>query len=156
MEYYLHTLKEEIKGVSSESQNIRKKEQQALTNGRKLKGIFSRKHAEGEIPPVAPQYELPENASEKAKEDYERFWGLHHRRTHILRKANRHNFLAYGYLRGKNYRDVEITSRENGEPIDVFSIASCIQEHKNLADNDMIDEEIKIERWIEEGNGRFA
>ncbi len=39
MEYYLHTMKEEIKAVAQFSNNIRKKEQQALANGRKLLDI---------------------------------------------------------------------------------------------------------------------
>ncbi len=155
MEYYLHTLKEEIKSVSVEASNIRNKEQKFLSNGRKLLGIFSRKHNKGEIPIVAPQYELPENPSIKAREDYERFWGLHNRRTHTLRKTNRHNFLAYGYLRGKSYREVEEKSREAGEPIDVFVLAQTVAEHKNLDDNSMIDEEILLQNWIEEGNGKL-
>ncbi len=153
MEYYLHTMKEEIKAVAQFSNNIRKKEQQALANGRKLLGIFSKKHQRDTPPPVAPQHQLPENPEIKAEEDYNRFWGLHRFRTHVLRKQNRHNFLAYGYLKGKSYREVEEKSREKGEPIDLYSVVVCIADHKDLKKYDLL--EFEVANWLKAGKANF-
>lgn len=155
MEYYLHTLQSEIKSVEAFAKDVRRKEQKALSNGRKLLGIYSRKHQKDEVPPVAPQFELPENPEKKALEDYERFWGLHRFRTDSLRKANRHNFVAYAYLKGKNYRSVEEKSRINGEPLSLYTLSLIVADHMNLNDNASIDEEMKIQQWLINGEAKF-
>jgi hypothetical protein len=37
--------------------------------------------------------------------------GLHNHRVGVVRRAARHSLLAYGFIRGKKYRDIEPTAR---------------------------------------------
>lgn len=37
---------------------------------------------------------------------------LHHHRTHTVRKETRHSHIAYGFLRGRQYMEIETFARE--------------------------------------------
>src|SRR5687768_3608540 len=105
-------LKLNIKAHAFLSKSIREQERHHLSNGRKLRGIFSKKHDQGEEKPVAPQNKIPEDADRFADEAYLRYWNLHETRVHGLRKETRAMNLAYAYLRGKSYLNIEQSCKE--------------------------------------------
>lgn len=152
-------LKSRIKSLAYESKEVRKQEKHVLTNVRKLKGIvpWSKKHQKGEerpAKPIAPQVKLPVKEvidKEIPLQEYE-FFGLHRYRTHFLRKEARHMHLAYGFLKGKKYSEIE--SIPGKEPIDTMYFidtltANCVR-HKHQV-NDFLKENFKrIEAFINE------
>lgn len=95
-----------------ESKLIRRKERHYLTNARALSGRYVKKHRKGEERPAKPEKvlraEAIENAVDKAREDYEKFWGLEHHRKHVLRKEARDTHLALNFLRGREFKECEI------------------------------------------------
>jgi len=152
-------LKNRLKALAYESKEVRKQEKHVLTNVRKLRGIvpWSKKHQKGEerpARPVQPQVKLPVKEvidKEIPLQEYE-FFGLHRYRTHFLRKEARHMHLAYGFLKGKKYSEIE--SIPGKEPIDIMYFidtltANCVR-HKHQV-NDFLKENFKrIEAFINE------
>ena len=161
-------LKNRLKALAYESKEVRKQEKHILTNVRKLKGIvpWNKKHQKGEerpARPVQPQVKLPVKEvidKEIPLQEYE-FFGLHRYRTHFLRKEARHMHLAYGFLKGKKYSEIE--SVPGKEPIDVIyfidtivtnclrheHVTNCVRHERQV--NDFLKENFKrIEAFINE------
>ena len=83
-------LKIKAKTNMAEARYIRKEERKVLRHQRWLQN-----------------FEDTEDARQQA---YDRFWGLHSHRTNELRKEARATYLAYAYLRGTPYSEVENTA----------------------------------------------
>lgn len=87
-------LKIKIINLADEARTIRHFERDALSDSRKARAL-----------------ELPDNYVENHLSAYR---DLRDHRTGIVRDAARHNLLAYGFLRGLRYRQMEATT--NREP----------------------------------------
>lgn len=83
-------LKIKAKTLATEARYIRKEEHKVLRHSRWLRN-----------------FEDTEDARQQA---YDRFWGLHSHRTNELRKEARATYLAYAFLRGVPYSQVENTA----------------------------------------------
>jgi len=87
-------LKIKLKTLAAEARIIRKEESKALEAGRKGRSLD--------------------------RDDYERhyraFWSLRHHRTGIVRSVARTNGLAYGFLRGHTYAQMEAKCRSDNQP----------------------------------------
>ena len=106
------TLKYSLKANAFEAQQLRAAEQKALGFHRTIMGIASLKHQVGEARPN-PVLNVPDEADEKLSEEVlNRYQNLRHRRTHALRKKARATYLAYGFLRGYEYSDIEYYAHE--------------------------------------------
>lgn len=139
------TLKSRIKSLATEARDIRSVEQHKLSNARKLRGkvMFNKSHPKGEPKPealVAPQHRLPDNRLELADRDMYDFFGLHRYRTHVLRKKARHTQLAYGFLRGKSYKDIE--NIPGNEPVNLEVLEEIVLNYSYPKIEDDTDEAI--------------
>jgi len=74
-------------------------------------------HMRVKIRSLAEEARIIRNEEKKAKKRglLERCHGLHQHRTDDLRRCARHNLLAYGYLRGRSYREMEPNARREPE-----------------------------------------
>lgn len=90
-------LKIKIKTLSDEARHIRLEES-------KLKVVVQEKTSHGET------YEEAVPGSEWGFKNLKERRELHQHRVLPLRKTSRHNYLAYGFLRGKRYSQVEQAS----------------------------------------------
>lgn len=88
-------LKVKVKSLAEEARIIRKEEHKA----RKRRTWAS----------------VRQGREEQERIGYEEFWGLRHHRTGIVRTESRASLLAYAYIRGKKYSQVETKAK-------VFSI----------------------------------
>lgn len=117
----LTKLKSDVHINTYAAQYLREREQKTLYFARGARGIltkhFSLKHQKGAAKPDYPQHILDfkplEDADTKADAAYLRRWNLHHKRTVELRKKARVTFLAYNFLRGNDYFDVEYGTRDH-------------------------------------------
>lgn len=111
----LTQLKSDVHVNTYAAQYLREREQKALYFGRGARGIltkhFSRKHGKGENQPAFPphilNFRVLEDPDTKADAAYLRRWNLHHKRTVELRRKARITFLAYNFLRGNSFEEVE-------------------------------------------------
>jgi DNA-binding HxlR family transcriptional regulator len=67
---------------------------------------------------------------EQARIAYEEFWGLRDHRTGVVRKEARSSLLAYGYIRGRKYLEVETISKsfQNLERYSLETIKGLVRE----------------------------
>lgn len=115
-------LKLKIKKLASDAKATREAERHILTKGRALLGKYNKSHAKGQPHPAEPDYVarakkwMTEHTTEGVFNDeaqqavdkaYEKFWGLQRYRTLTLRREARNSLLAYGFLRGKSYAEIE-------------------------------------------------
>ena len=99
-------LKIKIATLAFEATVIRHEERKRLETHR---GYLERRKEAGETPDtssMAPGY-----------------WGLHEHRTGIVRWAARHNLLAYAFLRGRSYAEVEAQGSEEPDWDEVKKVA---------------------------------
>jgi hypothetical protein len=90
-------LKVKIKSLAAEARIIRLEEQRATGRGRRIMaGAETHSFAD---------------TDEKWQANNELREGLTHHRKNAVRKAARHALLAYGFLRGRAYRDIETRCR---------------------------------------------
>lgn len=94
-------LKVKIKSLAAESRIIRKEERKALGSGR---WALKAQKTTGEV-----------------EAEYERYNRLRHHRVHAVRDEARASLLAYGFLRGKAYGQVE---HKQGTPGPILSKAA--------------------------------
>lgn len=105
-------IKTQIVAMNYQSKETRKKERSCLKNARQLSGYHSAKHGPDQPRPEIPKktliaMELPD-AKTEAEKKYEEFWGLSRFRKNILRKELRNTYLAYAFLKGRLYSEVEL------------------------------------------------
>lgn len=133
-------LKVLIKTCANHAKNLRLEEKKSLGKARLFKEVGNR--------------EL-EEAVEKAVKDlaksegfYSLYQNLRHQRVHQIRKEARHLQIAYAFLRGRDYIELEETCYQNPDwslvEKNVFSFVD---------DTDCDPRIIKqnLERWIQEG-----
>jgi len=96
-------LKVKIKNFADESRVIRHEERKALENGRgclkKSRDLDEKAFSETATP-----------FAEYATAHYRTYKGLNDHRTGIVRSVARANLLAYGFLRGRSYAQIETKS----------------------------------------------
>lgn len=113
----LEFLKVKLFALGAESRFISKKERHFLNNARALSGSFSKKHQldapKPEKPAKVQRAEALEDAKELAQRDYDIFWGLQHHRKNVVRKEARDTHIAYCFLRGRAFEDIERTRYTN-------------------------------------------
>lgn len=94
-----------IKSLAATSKGLREAERHHLNRiGRKLRGIYSKKHQKKAAKPTPPkEFKLPENSERFIDEAYTNYFNLHHVRVNQIRKETRAFLLAYNFLRGQDY-----------------------------------------------------
>lgn len=111
-------LKLKIKSLASEAKFIKEAERSIRNFRRMLLGVKrSYRHKQDEKRPEYPEnngWEAPEGDTVEAAATraYEEFWGLKSHRLLVVRRTARTAHIAYGFLRGKAYRDVELFAYE--------------------------------------------
>lgn len=115
-------LKLKIKKLTSDAKATREAERHTLANGRALLGKYNKRHKKGEPHPAEPENVtrakkwmkdhttdgiFQDEAQQALDKAYEKFWGLQRYRTLVLRREARATFLAYGFLRGRSYTEIE-------------------------------------------------
>lgn len=108
-----HALKAAIMGYSLSSTVLRKEARKQLHSMRILSGSksqFSKKHSKGTPKPEELAIIIP-SLGERLKPELDiatlRYWNLEQVRKLELRKALRHAHLAYNFLKGNDYAEVE-------------------------------------------------
>ncbi len=97
-------LKIAIKAHAHEAVMLREAERRSLHIARNAKEVFERedqKHKEDK---------------ETSDFHYLRYWNLHQRRTHNLRKEQRDQFVAYAFVRGVPYKNIEDVENNKSAP----------------------------------------
>lgn len=136
MNIALSILKSEVKGNSTKAKTLRKEADRALHNGRFFAVI-------GEAEGSKEQKE----DSEKSEAYYNLYQNLRHRRTHELRRKQRHLFLAYAFLRGFEYVEIETVKYSNPDFNEVERIIFTFLDSEK---NDPRDVKQTFERWVQE------
>lgn len=115
-------LKVKIKSLASEAQIIRREERRAKTSKhyrRAAKRLLrlGREHVKGSFTELTNfERELnTKKAMTPEPENYTKFWSLRDHRTGVLRGEARSAQLAYGYLRGKQYEQLETKPKKFGK-----------------------------------------
>lgn len=93
----LDFIKVSVKTNAATASFLRLQENKALHRGRTFKIVADREE----------ETELSQEDQEKSDAFYNLYQNLRHRRTHELRKKQRNLLLAYGFLRGFEYSDME-------------------------------------------------
>jgi hypothetical protein len=138
-------LKVSIKALAYEAKLTRKRGHHFLKNGRKLMGIFSKKHQKDTPRPEIPVVTISNDHRHWADESYLSYWNLHHHRVHTLRKESRIQQLAYGFIRGKKYSEIEASGCHSLPDFD--DIYSCVEDHWEKGNNSLIAE---FTTWVDE------
>lgn len=109
-------LKIKIKTLVAEVAIIRLEERKALTKARYVKW--------GTNPETGRYGRIPVEPDEPgAYLDCSAYWGLVNHRKGIVRDATRTNLLAYGFLRGRSYEQMERTTRNPPDLKEVEKVA---------------------------------
>lgn len=109
----IENLQIKIKTLASEASHIRKVERKQLGIMDFESQTQSFRHQKDEPRPEPRKWPVPrENSQEVYDEATAKYWNLHHHRVNILRKEARINHLAYGFLRGVPYKEMEITTHD--------------------------------------------
>lgn len=146
-------LKVQVKALAHEAKTLKQAERHTLARGRALKGKVNRKHAKGETPAAPSEENLkmfawakghPEEAIIQADEAYVRYWGLTHYRKNVVRKEARSTHLAYGFLRGHNYDEIEFGSYEKPDWTRIEQLAVIWAENE-----DPRDVKQRFEEWYQ-------
>lgn len=101
-------MKVKIKTLAEEARIIRREEQKQKGWINVLTQQQSFRHAkDAPRPDERTNWPDIEDAQQKSDDAYDLFWGLHRHRTQELRRTARINHLAYGFLRGVPYKNME-------------------------------------------------
>lgn len=104
-------LKVKIKSLAAEARVIRTEENKALSRARAFKGKYRKRHDVESHKPEKPawvlRFEKYGEAKETSETEYEKFWGLKRHRINVVRKEARDSHIAYGFLRGREYQNIE-------------------------------------------------
>lgn len=107
----LEFIKIKRRALLNETLDIKGRERHYLQNARALRGIFSKRHGLDEPVPEMPEHTARaskvEEAEDKARRDYDLFWGLHHHRQNVVRKEARDIHIAYCFLKGRDFEQIE-------------------------------------------------
>mgnify|MGYP003639750083 CR=1 FL=1 len=115
-------LKIKIKYLACESRIIRKEEDDELANGRKCLGINLPDGTDHR--PELEQY---------ASGHYAEFKELRDHRLDVVRTASRRNLLAYGFLRGRSYAEMEHKTRTFLDFRDILKILKRFGSDEDLS-----------------------
>lgn len=124
-------LKVKIKSLAAEATIIRREEMKALNNGRWCSGVTAKRNAKAitkarqDLIDEANQTGIPHKVEKVAPANngflasfapahYEAYHGLRMHRVKIVREEARFAQLAYGFLRGRTYAQLEGSSRREG------------------------------------------
>lgn len=128
-------LKIKIKSLAAEAADIRRAENKLSDNHRmrvRMRRAIAMDSQASDMPHVREQLtpeqierirkRLARSQARALQGKPEAFWGLRNHRTNEVRKEARSSFIAYGFLRGVPYKDVEVTDK----PIDTDRVESLI------------------------------
>lgn len=136
-----HILKSEIIGNTAKAKKLRFGQNIALTNARTFKKIASCREGD----------EATENAK-KSEDFYNVFQNLRHRRVNELRREQRINFLAYGFINGLPYSKIEDPKLVH-EEADFDKIERVIFRNIDADVTDPREIKQKFEQWVQEARG---
>jgi len=100
-------LKIKIKSLAAEARIIRHEEHKALTNGRKCAREATQLNHDGKDATAFGSYR---------DEHYSAWRSLRHHRADHLRGISRSNHIAYSFLRGRSYAEVENRCASDNKP----------------------------------------
>lgn len=107
-------LKIKLLTLAAESRIIRRDERKALEKARHWKVM--------DHPEAGPKTESPFLSGRLMEKHYRAYEDLHDHRTGIVRRAARVNHLAYGFLRGRGYAEIEQQTRTEVDLREVWKI----------------------------------
>lgn len=138
-------MKARIKAMAIESTELRKSELAALIKARTLSENAAREEDD----------KKSELDLEAADFHYLRKWNLHHKRTAILRKKARSHYLAYAFLKGRAYSDLEEKCHETPDWDKVerlvmeYSTPHLTRDDEESYGDNIIKVKQKFEEWIQ-------
>lgn len=148
---HLHYMKVKIKTMAEEARIIRKEEQKQMGWINFLCQKQSFRHGKDEPRPDERKWpEAKENAQEMSDAAYELFWGLREHRVQKLRREARINHLAYGFLRGVKYSDMEKGSYDFPKLKEIEATAKRFA--TDLGDNSF---KYMWDHWVDEAKKHF-
>ena len=111
----LKALKVKLKTLASEAKHIRHEERGLMGWRRLLLKKQSFRHNKEEKKPEERKWpsleeklkKFHQSIEEASNDAFLRYWNLHHHRVTVLRKTARINHLAYNFLRGVPFKNVE-------------------------------------------------
>lgn len=106
-------LKAEIKGIAAVGATITKERRKQKNIFRYMMQKQSFKHKKDEPRPEPKKFKDFDNAQELFDDAWDKYWGLGDKRRNILRRQARVAHLAYGFLRGREYHEIENSTHAN-------------------------------------------
>jgi len=148
-------LKVKIKTLADEAVTIRKLEKKTVTNARQRKRMAravdmqSVHGGDHRVPlkeaEVARLEKKLLRARARANDTTVRgiFWGLRNHRTNEVRKEARSSLIAYGFLRGLRYHQVE----QSNKPVDWDRVEALI---KKYGEDDIRERMQRFSEWVDQ------
>lgn len=149
MEYIL---KLHRNALAHEARLARSAEGKAIHHARLLSGKYQKKHQLDEPRPEPPIVKIPNDAVDQVHQARTLYFGLHHRRTHELRKEARAYHLALGFLRGVDYQRMEQFCYEPPDFNKVEKIIFDNAEYSHVP-AEIMDLKQKFEEWTQFATG---